>query len=304
MCLSKGFLFPYAIFMSSDVKISGPKLLPPSMCSSAAAPQPRSDAKSKADDKKLSTDDPVPASSPSSVSQPDAHDLLKVLLSTSRRSEGPIVPKYVWQVGSGSIPSGGTLFNLTAIGQGTTDITRIGNNIRVKGVHLRFRINRDPVAGAAFGAIDTCSGVRFTLFRDRFPLTSIAGAVYGVSLSGISIVSQDFLFVDPGAGSAQTTTVAVRNPYTMERYHVYDDRVILPTTSIAASATNIFVGGGCYYDYHHKFDGGGFDMQFSGTGATTGCLNSLYFALNTDSTTTNNKLTYFYSTQLWFEDTA
>jgi len=303
--------------MSSDVKTSGPKLLPPSMCSSAASSQPRSDAKSKTDDKKLSgkelsTDVSPAAPSSSSVSQPDPYELIRLLIASSRssfRSEGATAPKYRWFSGSGVVAPGGQIFDCTAITQGTTDILRLGNSIRVKGLHVRLRINRDPGVGTAYGAIDTCPAVRISVFRDRFPLTSlIVNGIYGSTSSGTSIQNQDWLYIDPNGGTGQTTTTAVRNPYTMERHHVYADEVIMPSVSIAATGTggNTLVGGGFFWERTFKFEGGGFNTQYSGTAASTECLNALYYAFDSDNPVTGtnpNRLTYFTSYYMWFEDT-
>lgn len=260
----------------------------------------------------------------SSSSTPSARDLSQLLARQLLDDDAPQFKHfYAAQVGAagGAVTVTnsytGTLKSLSAVAAGTTPITRIADQIRIKQLSIRLAFWTD---GSTVNDLTTSGvtgfdvvqpSVRFVIFRDNFPpIGTPTWCDPGIAQPSPP-TSVNALMCMPTVGSTpandMTIVLAPKNFVTDKRYHIFvDETVAIPfkmtegqsTTSGTSGTLWRSKQGVCFRDFHIPMD---FVSQwYDSTNASAIMTNQLYIiAVSTLYTTSTPQYT---TNMSWWSD--
>lgn len=140
--------------------------------------------------------------------------------------------------------------SLNSVAQGTTTLTRIGNAINMHAITLRTLWKFVPTATSAVVTDWVAPTIRFVVWRSAVPVNVPAGITDFMEFTSLAPTSNIAPYTAAGATQPTGATLAVRNPYTYDRNHVYLDEVIKIPHNIWLSGTGTVVSGWHKRDFH------------------------------------------------------
>lgn len=161
-------------------------------------------------------------------------ELLGTSLETNRYYDGTLTSYTVADVSTAA----GSAVTVNAIAQGTGWTQRLGDSVRNRRlrlrIHCRQTIQSSTDGSGIVGTEAYSNATRIIVFRDKMPVIGTPCYIDANSwnLGATAPFSVNAIYTNPRATFSSGTTanpgqllLATRNPQTLNRYHVYHDRI-------------------------------------------------------------------------------